>query len=449
LRETDLRRVLAAILVLAFTVSCLGCGESVSKSNPVTLTIWHVYGEQTASPLNDIINEFNDTIGQQEGIKVQVSLVSNTNTIHEAVLKAAEKEPGATELPDLFISYPKTVLAMPDPDILMDFRECFSEDELNEYVPEFIEEGEINGKLLVFPVAKSTEILFVNNTLFDRFAKDTGAKIEDLSTWEGLFDTSVKYKEWSGGKALIAHDYHFNYFQVGCESMGEDFFDGDAIAFGPKFEKAWEPYAKAAIEGGLWLNEGYATEPLRTGDAIASVGSSASVLYYADEVTYADNRTEKVDITAYPVPCFEKGEKMVMQRGAGICAVKSNTEREKAIATFVKWLTSPEINVKFVTSVGYMPVTNKGFELLPDQIEKLDSPKYKSLYEAYIQTQKDYTFYSAPKLDNYLDLETTFEKEVRRLLRKAAMEYNEEGKEDSSVKNREYLIKFERDMKRN
>lgn len=444
-----MKKVLAVILVLAFTISCTGCKEGVSRSNPVTLTIWHVYGEQTASPLNDIISEFNDTIGQQEGIKVQVSLVSNTNMIHEAVLKAANKEPGAAELPDLFISYPKTVLAMPNPDVLMDFRDCFSEEELDGYVSAFIEEGEINGKLLVFPVAKSTEILFVNNTLFDRFAKATGAEISDLNTWEGLFETSLKYKDWSGGKTFIAHDYHFNYFQVGCESMGEDFFDGEKIAFGPKFEKAWEPYARSAIEGGLWLNEGYATEPLRTGDAIASVGSSASVLYYADEVTYADNKTEKVEISAYPVPCFENGKKLVMQRGAGICGVKSTPEREKAMATFVKWLTSPEVNVRFVTSVGYMPVTEKGFELLPNEIEKLESPKYKSLYNAYIQTQKDYEFYSAPKFDSYLDLETTFEKEVRRLLRKAALEYKEEEKEDSSVKNREYLIKFERDMNRN
>ena len=118
------------------------------------------------------------------------------------------------------------------------------------------------------------------------------------------------------------------------------------------------------------------------------------------------------------------------------------------MATFVKWLTSPEVNVRFVTSVGYMPVTERGFELLPNEIEKLESPKYKSLYNAYIQTQKDYEFYSAPKFDSYLDLETAFEKEVRRLLRKAAMEYKEE-REDSSVKNREYLIKFERDMNRN
>ena len=46
-----------------------------------------------------------------------------------------------------------------------------------------------------------------------------------------------------------------------------------------------------------------------------------------------------------------------MQRGVGVCTVKSTPEREKACMTFLKWLTEPERNADFVTSLGYMPVT--------------------------------------------------------------------------------------------
>ena len=414
-----MRKITAVLLSAIMILGLVGCGEERASSSPITLTIWHVYGEQTASPLNDLIKEFNDTVGMNEGIKVQVSLVSNTNTIHDSVLRAANNEPGATDLPDMFISYPKTVLAMPDSSVLVDYRDYFSEDELKDFIPEFIEEGEIDGRLLVFPIAKSTEILYVNKTLFDRFAADTGAKISDLETWEGLFDTAKEYCEWSEGKNFFVHDYHFNYFQVGVESLGEDFFDGEEIAFGKGFEKAWEPYADACLGGAVWLEEGYATEPLRTGDAIASVASSASVLYYSDTVTYPDNRTEDVEIISMPVPTFKGGKKMVMQRGAGICTVKSDPKREAAAATFIKWLCEPSNNVKFVTSLGYMPVTNEGFNLLEGEVENLESAKYKSLYDAYIKTQKEYEFYSAPKFESYLETETAFEKDVRAILRKA------------------------------
>ena len=46
-----------------------------------------------------------------------------------------------------------------------------------------------------------------------------------------------------------------------------------------------------------------------------------------------------------------------MQRGVGMCTVKSTPEREQACITFLKWLTEPACNVEFVTSLGYMPVT--------------------------------------------------------------------------------------------
>lgn len=414
------------ILVCLVLGALPGCTNNEKKKDPITLTIWHVYGGQTDSPLNDMIDEFNETVGAEEGIKLQVTVVSNTNNIHNAVLRAANKEPGAAELPDMFISYPKTILAMPDSNILVDYKDYFSEEELSAYIPSFLEEGTIDDRLVSFPLAKSTEIMFIDKTLFNRFSKETGAKIEDLNTWEGLFNLSTEYYRWTDkqtpdiegdGKTFFVNDYHFNYFQVGTESMGEDFFENGEIAYGKKFEKVWNPYAKAAIEGGIWLNEGYATEPLRTGNAVVSVASSASVLYYEDIVTYEDNRSEKIEVIAKPVPHFENGEKIVMQRGAGFCTVKSTPEKEQAAATFLKWLTEPENNVRFVTQVGYMPVTEESFNILPETLKNLEDPKYRSLYEAFVKTQNSYKFYTPPQLDTYLELETSMEKNLRSILR--------------------------------
>lgn len=80
----------------ALLLGCAGCGGG---REPVTVTIWHVYGGETESPLNDRIDTFNDTVGREQNIRVQVGSVTNTNTIHEAVLASAYGEPGATALP--------------------------------------------------------------------------------------------------------------------------------------------------------------------------------------------------------------------------------------------------------------------------------------------------------------------------------------------------------------
>ena len=422
--------------VVFLSLLLTACGNNNKKKEPVVLTIWHVYGGQTDSPLNNMIEEFNNTVGLEKGINVQVTSISNTNTLHEDVISSAKGDPGATELPDMFVAYPKTVLSLPNKDILVDYHNYFNENELEAYIPEFIGEGSIEDKLLVFPVAKSTEILFVNKTLFDRFSEDTGADIEDLKTWEGLYKMSKEYTKWTDGqtpeipndgKAFFVHDYHFNYFQVGVESMGDKFFKEDdkegSIEFGDSFKRAWKPYADASIAGGVWLKEGYATEPLRTGRVVVTVASSASVLYYEDIVTYDDNVSEPIEVIAYPVPIFEGGEKLVMQRGAGICTVKSSPEREEAAATFLKWLTEPKTNVDFVTQVGYMPVTKDAFKLLPEKVKELENPKYKSLYEALSETQKSYSFYTAPQLPRYLDLEMRFEKNVRLELTRQKQEF--------------------------
>ena len=52
---------LVMIAVIVFT----GCGQK-KKEDPVTVTLWHVYGGQTESPLNDLIDEFNETIGKED-----------------------------------------------------------------------------------------------------------------------------------------------------------------------------------------------------------------------------------------------------------------------------------------------------------------------------------------------------------------------------------------------
>lgn len=417
------------LLCCGLLAGCMGTG---SAKIPITLTVWHVYGGQTDSPLNNLIEEFNQTVGKEQGINLVVTSVSNTNTIHESVLAAVNEEPGAPELPDLFISYPKTVAALEDASLLVDYYDYFSEEELSAYIPAFLQEGVVDGRLVVFPVAKSTEILFVNKTLFDRFAAATGASLEQLRTWEGLLETAVQYADWTDaqtpdkpgdGKMFFAHDYPFNYFQVGVISLAADFFN-DGIADNSVFEQVWQPAARAAVHGGLWLEEGYATDPIRTGEAIASVASSASVLYYKDIVTYPDNTSEKVEIISFPCPVFANGENLVMQRGAGFCTVKSTPEREKAACVFLKWLTEPACNTRFVCTAGYLPVTYRAFdEHLAPQMETMTDPMYISLYKAILETQEQYAFYTPPQLQQYLSLEESFSSNWRYLMSLARHAY--------------------------
>ena len=217
----------------------------------------------------------------------------------------------------------------------------------------------------------------------------------------------------------------------------------------PPSRRRGNPWPGPRFGGGVWLKGGYATESIRTGDSIVSVASSASILYYSDVVTYPDNTSEDITIISRPCPVFENGEKLVMQRGAGFCTVRSTPEREQAAVTFLKWLTEPDHNVEFVTRTGYMPVTRAAFENeLPKAIEGLESAKYASLYQAYLDTQANYEFYVPPQLESYLSLETTLEDQVRSQLALGRQDYLEAGETGLEQISAERLQAFREIMER-
>ena len=104
--EVLMKKLLSLFLIGLILCSLLvGCSDKtmVDPDNPVTLTMWHVYGSQTSSPMNDLIEEFNRTSGKENGVFVKVGLVTNSDDIDLALTAGLNDEPGAYELPDLFV----------------------------------------------------------------------------------------------------------------------------------------------------------------------------------------------------------------------------------------------------------------------------------------------------------------------------------------------------------
>ena len=54
-------------------------------------------------------------------------------------------------------------------------------------MPGFVQDGIIDGRQVVFPVPKSTQLIFLNGSQYARFTADTGAQLSTLATWDGFF----------------------------------------------------------------------------------------------------------------------------------------------------------------------------------------------------------------------------------------------------------------------
>ena len=188
-----MKRFISVLLALSIVMlSLLGCAKksALDPKDPVTLTMWHVYGEQADSPMNRLIGEFNSTAGREKGIIINVTNVTSTSKISKMLQEAASGAPDAPEMPDLFSSHTNTAFDL-GAENLLDWNSCFSKQELSGFVPEFIEDGMLDGKLAIFPLSKSTYALFINGSQFARFSADTGVTYQDLSTWDGFFKAAA------------------------------------------------------------------------------------------------------------------------------------------------------------------------------------------------------------------------------------------------------------------
>lgn len=421
-----MKKFLITAVVFSLAALCLtGCNaQKPGPKTPVTLTMWHVYGSQTQSPLNLMIDEFNNTVGKENGIAINVVSITSSSEIDQALSASANNAPGSENLPDLFTAYPR-VAQIVGIDRLLAWDDYFTEEELSAFQPEFLAEGTFDEELLMLPIAKSSEALYLNQTLFERFSADTGITSENLATFEGLFDTAKIYYDWSDGQHFTQLNDFYNYSIIGMKAQGEAFIiEGIPQVTSSAFETIWNPLAEAAIYGGICLDDGYAAARWKTVEIISNIGSTADVLYQPDTVVYGDNTSESIVSRSLPYPAFTDSYLGVVHRGGGLFSLKSEDElKNQGAVLFAKWITEQEQNLEFVTSAGYLPVTASAFEALFDSTESIEDEKYRSLYETVAVMLENYELCALPLFDGASDIQLGFENNVKTVLRSARSQY--------------------------
>lgn len=411
------KRVTFIFLILLSLVFIFACGNnkvSLNPKQPLTLTMWHNFGADMQKTMDGLVDEFNSTVGKEEGIMLNVTAISSSSELQEMLSMISNDDPGAPEMPDLTTAYPKTAISFQKQGRLANLDLYLTTEEQDHYVKSFIEEGRFgDGGLYVFPFAKSTEVLFLNKTLFDRFSKESGVGLDALNTFEGIAEASEKYYKWSNGKTFFNADSWVNLAQTGTYQLGEAFFNAsDQIDFTTQsYQSIFKLCSKPAIMGAFASYNGYSSDLSKTGDVICSTGSSAGILFYGDTVTYSDNRIEPVEYEILPYPVFEKGEKVAIQRGNGFMVKKSSPEKEYAASVFLKWFTAPAQNMRFVSSTGYLPVTNDAFENdMPTEIEKVKDVRIKKMLTTVMDMYYNYRFYTPPLFESYDKISKDYDK---------------------------------------
>lgn len=388
-------RLICILLIgILMLMSLSGCKKGddyeslLDKNSPVTIVIWHYYNGVQQTQFDEMVAEFNSSVGVEKGIIVEAISKNSINELADSVKAAAENEPGAEDMPDIFAAYAETAYVIDELGYVADLKKYFTDEELAEYVDEYIAEGSFDaGKTLkIFPTAKSTEVMMVNQTDWQKFADATGVTYEDMATWEGLVEVAELYYNYTDGltpdvendgKAFFGRDSVANYLNIGAKQLGVAFSapdeDGAVKSAIDKetMRRLWDNYYVPYVKGYYTAENRYRSDDAKIGSIIALICSTSGAIYYPTEVTINDEYTYAIENVVLPVPNFEGCEPYIVQQGAGMSIVKSTEKEEYASAVFLKWFTETERNIQFSINSGYLPVKKEANDF--DMIQSVSS----------------------------------------------------------------------------
>lgn len=321
------------------------------EPEPVTLTMWHAYGGATGEKFEALVTEFNET---HPYITIEPSYGGTLWTMRDKLLTAIAGDAG----PDIcqIDQFWCPELAEADSIVKMwDFIEAdpgFNPGDVHEKA---WETGTYQGEVWTMPFSMSNVVLYYNKAMF----KAAGLDPEKApATWDELVEYAQALTkdtdgdgtpdEWGLELVLTANAgcvYNWIAFlwQAGGELFNEDFtkstFNGpagvEATQFWVDLVHKYKVLPLAPPQGGF------------NNDLIAMTLASTSGL----GSRLASLGPEKLGVAFMP-----KGKEYATGVGGANLAIFKSSPDYDASYEFVKWMTSPEINLRWSKSTGYLPL---------------------------------------------------------------------------------------------
>ena len=379
--KKQIKSLLCGLCAAALALGCGGCSGSAGSEVPAKvtdITVWTYYNGDQLESFNSLVNQFNETVGAQKGIKVSTESQGSVNDLETSVMDSAEGKVGAAAMPNIFSAYADTAYALDQMGMVVDLAPYLTEEEMAQFVEGYLSEGDFgeDDSIKIFPVAKSTELLFLNDTDWQAFADAADVRYEDLATMEGLTAAAEKYYNWTDaqtaapddGKALFGRDAMANYMLVGAQQLGDTIFAVKDGRMTVNFERdvarrLWDNYYVPFVKGWFAATGRFRSDDIKTGNVLGYVGSSSSATFFPTRVTNDANQSHEISLKTLPAPQFEGGEAVAVQQGAGMVVTAAKEEEVKASVEFLKWFVRAENNIAFSVGSGYLPVTRKANDM--------------------------------------------------------------------------------------
>lgn len=414
-----MKKFLTSIMVLVAIVSLAACNggsnnytgeilspDQIDTSKKVELSFYHAMGDKNEKVMQKIADKFSVEMKKQYGVDVTVTFTGQGN--YDTLRKTIAASISAGDQPTIAQTYPDHVSlylegeAVRELDSYVEHSEYGLEgSEANSYgfVDSYWAEGRIYDKdktLYSIPFNKSTEVIFYNIELFEKYGWDAP------KTWDDIIDICEAWKTTTEYEKIIKKntktaglgiDSEANFFITLIQQWGSEYTGFDAKGKGVYLfnndttESALNWLVNQFNNGNLatatHFGTDYCSDAFKAQQIPMTIGSSAGASYNIN-----GDGSFTTGVAPYPQMADAKeDEKYVIQQGTNVTLFKCDDKQQELFGwLFIKYLTNYESALQWTLETAYYPtrkdvIASDEYQEYVSQIVKDSAGNEKYIYD--------------------------------------------------------------------
>lgn len=385
-----------AALVLA---ACGSQGGSSSAKTQITtevkeattITFWHAMNGPHEQALTKLTEDF---MKANPNVKVELQ---NQSSYKDLQAKLNATFTSKQNLPTISQAYPSWLYDASQSDLLVDLNPYITNDKIgmkeNAPLESLMKGAQIEGKQYGMPFNKSTEVLFYNKDLLEKYGVAVPKTLEELKV-----AAQTIYEKSNGEVVGAGFDSLNNYYAIGMKNKGVDF--NSSLDFSSDASQKVVNYYAEGVKAGYFRIAGsdkFLSGPFANQKLAMYVGSSAGEAHVAKP---AQEKGFTYGVAARP-------EKINLQQGTDVYMFSSASETQRTAAyLYMKFLSSADSQLYWAQQTGYMPAVES---VLKSDAYKNSTTKVPAVLE---ETTKE--LFSIPVVQNsdaaYTEVRSIMEK---------------------------------------
>ncbi len=409
-----MKKVLSLILSLCL-LATLASVPALAEA-PKEVLFWHSMSGNAATVLDEIVADYNATQGAQNGYKVTslfAGAYQESSVKLTAIISAGSKE----ELPDLYQISARGCFEMKDNEYLIPIADMLDKDpaglDINNISAASLQYASYEGKLLGFPFANSSVIMYYNKDHF----KEAGLNPEAFpKTLAELADTVGKLTKKQGDKIdRFGFGVRMRFFLLGSliPMQGEGLYAFDnmnghtgtptqiAMTKDGSLARFMDEWQKVLLTGGVDPDNMSPNADFVAGMYSVIAASSAGLASMITQSQEAGFEFGVAELSRVDENCTT-GTGL---GGSGLYMFDNGKGTSEGAWDFIKYFSTPEVSAKWMMGTGYYPVNKLAYDLPQVKALMEEHPQWKILQTVAANSEK-YPDYLEPWVPGLNEMDT-------------------------------------------